>query len=180
MNCTECEIIKIKKNIIYEDELAYAFLYDKPAVRGQIVVVPKEHFPIIERMPENVFAHLFLIASKLSTLCFELFRAHGTNILIKNGLPAGQKSTHVQVHIIPRYESDGLNIQWQPKKVSEDEMSSAESALKIEIEKSSEKQEEKEKDDKKKKEESKKEENKDEDLEYDEGNYLFKQLERLP
>jgi histidine triad (HIT) family protein len=173
MNCKECELIKTRKHIVYEDELASAFLTENPAVPGHILVLPKEHFLIVEQVPDKIIEHLFFIANKISTICFEIFNAQGTNILINNGLAAGQKRTHATVHVLPRFENDGLNFQWNTIKPTEDEMSTAELTLKAEIEK-----EEAEK-------YSKKEEIKEEKLQPkeeipEEENYMLRQLDRIP
>ena len=61
---------------------------------------------------------------------FEILQAKGTNILIQNGVAAGQKTNHFMVHIIARKENDGLDFQWQSKQLNEEEMSTIELKLK--------------------------------------------------
>jgi histidine triad (HIT) family protein len=171
MTCQECEKIKQRKNVIYEDNIVYAMLVEKPSVQGHIAIFPKEHYPIIEKIPSEIFEHMIVIANKISSVCFETLNAQGTNILIRNGLAAGQRTNHSQIHILPRFENDGLNLQWQPIKISEEELSTVELTLKTELEKPEEKKIEK-------KEEVKKEEPVEEIAEED--NYLLKQLNRIP
>lgn len=171
MNCLECEAIKNKKHVIYEDQHIAAMLSDKPSAAGHILVLPRQHFPIVETIPDETFAHLFLIANKLAIVCFEALGAEGTNILIQNGVPAGQKSSHAQLNVIPRSENDGLNFQWNTIKVSEDELSTIHLKLKDALENPVQEQ--------------KKEEVKEVSVEpveeIPEGeNYLLKQLERVP
>ncbi len=172
MDCKECEIIKKRKNIIYEDSTSYAFLLDAPVAAGHIVLVPKEHNPIIEKIPDETMSHLFFVANKLSSLCFQTLRAHGTNILIQNGVAAGQKTTHAQIHIIPRYENDGLNLQWQPIKMTEDDLSTAQLMLSDEVEKAQ--------DQPKEEKEIKEEKKEEKEIIPDNENYMLLQLERQP
>lgn len=166
MSCTDCEKIKNRKNLVYEDELTAAFLNSKPSTAGHIVLYPKAHFPIIENIPEEMFGQLFSAANKLSVACFDVLEAHGTNILINNGVAAGQKTSHSQIHIIPRFENDGLNIHWQPNKTDEEELTKMQSLIKSELEK--------------KEEVKATEPKKEQDIIHDEENYMLKQLERIP
>ncbi len=169
MNCLECERIKNKKHLIYEDASVAAFLEEKPAAQGQLVILPKEHAPIIEMIPDEVIGHIFNVANTLATVCFEVLGAHGTNIMIKNGVPAGQKTPHAQVEIIPRFENDGINMQWQTMKVTEDDLNTAQLMLKDQLEKPIEKKEEKKAEPIQETEEIP-----------EEDNYMLKQLERIP
>lgn len=128
--CTFCEIIGKKYNLLYEDEKVIAILHPNPATAGHIILLPKTHAPIIEQVNDYIIAELFVKANKLSTAVFESIGAHGTNIIIQNGVAAGQKHSHFMLHIIPRRQNDGLNLSWQPKQLTEEQMSSVELSLK--------------------------------------------------
>ncbi len=130
MACPYCEIIQQKKHILYEDDKVVAFLPESGAVMGEVVVVPKEHRPIIEEVPDFVVGHAMVVANKVSVSIFEALSAHGTNILVSNGIPAGQTVAHFSIRVIPRSQNDGLNLQWQPKQLSEEEMSTVELLVK--------------------------------------------------
>jgi histidine triad (HIT) family protein len=124
-----CPICEHKENIIFEDNTILAYAAEKPAAAGHIIVTTKQHYPIIEKIPDELFGNVFNIANTLSTTVFEKLGAQGTNIIIQNGVAAGQHLPHTIVHIIPRRENDGLQLQWQPQQLSEDDMSTAELQL---------------------------------------------------
>lgn len=134
MTCIECEKVKTKKHLIYEDEVVTAVLSDKPAIAGHIEVIPKQHIPILEQIPDTIVGHMFTIANRIAMVCFETLGAQGTNIIIRNGISAGQKTPHTKIHVIPRQENDGLNLQWQASKADEEELSTTELMLKTELE----------------------------------------------
>jgi len=121
MECETCEFIKNNGLKLIEDEHIVAYMSPRPMAKGHMIVVPKNHYPIFENIPDELVAHIFSVVNKLSTIAFETLGCQGTNILINNGLSAGQIGAHFQVNIIPRKENDGLNLEWQPKKQSEDE-----------------------------------------------------------
>lgn len=131
-DCEFCAILRgeYESEEIYEDDKLYAVLHLKPAAPGHILLFTKEHYPIIEQVPDFVFGHALALANKLSIASFESLGVQGTNIIIENGVAAGQTIPHFSVHIIPRMENDGLGLQWQPKKISADELDAAYSKIK--------------------------------------------------
>src|SRR3990167_4153033 len=130
--CIVCDIIdnKIPSKKIYEDELSVAVLDINGANPGHCFIMPKNHYPIIEQVPDSEIARLFQVSNKVSSAIFESLGAQGTNIFVANGIPAGQTVAHFTINVIPRKENDGINLQWQPKQLSEEEMSTVELKLK--------------------------------------------------
>lgn len=171
-DCPVCAAISEKKNFLYEDEKVVAFLSDTPAVAGHIVVAPRQHVPIFEQIPDFVVSELFVKANKLSVACFEALGAEGTNILIQNGVAAGQNCAHACVNVVPRREGDGLDLLWKPKQLSEEQMSVFELKIKDEAKKIGVFEKEKPKPVEIKKPEEIKPSK--------EENYLIKQLQRIP
>jgi len=171
-NCEFCVIIKSRKGkVIFEDEKVVAMLNPRSCCQGHILVMPKEHFSIIEQVPDYIIGHISRVVNRISMAVFEVFQANGTNILIQNGVAAGQKTNHFMVHIIPRKETDGLNFQWQPKQLNEEQMSTIEIKLKEESSGIGDFEKEEKK--------PVKIDNKIEKIDKEE-NYIIKQLNRIP
>lgn len=171
-DCELCKMIAEKKNLLYEDEKVVALLSALPSTMGHIIVAPKQHAPIFEQIPDFVVSELFMKANKLSIACFEALGAEGTNLIIENGIAAGQKSAHACLNVIPRKENDGLNLLWKPKQLSEEQMSTLELKIKDESKKIAPFEKEKPKPIEIKKPEEIKPTK--------EENYLIKQLRRIP
>lgn len=133
----ECEFCKlVEKGVkLFEDEKVVAVLHNAPAAKGHVLVLPKEHFAIIEQTPDFIASRMFEVANKVSTVMFETLNAQGTNLVIENGTGANQKIPHLAVNVIPRMQGDGLSFQWQPRKLPEEQMSDIEIRLKGETEK---------------------------------------------
>ncbi|MBI2660464.1 HIT domain-containing protein [Candidatus Woesearchaeota archaeon] len=130
--CLVCQIIdnSIPSKKIYEDEFVMAVLDVNGAVPGHCFIMPKKHYPIIEQVPDVEIGRLSLASNKISSAIFESLGAQGTNIFIANGIPAGQTVAHFTINVIPRRENDGVNLQWQPKQLNEEEISTIELKLK--------------------------------------------------
>lgn len=132
MNCEYCEIAGRKEQVLYDDEDVLAVIKDVVMLPGQITVIPKKHFTIMELVPDEIIEKCFSLANKISAAVFEGFEAQGTNIIVQNGLAAGQKVPHFAVEVIPRREEDDLKLSWQPKQMMEDEIDLVHSLLKAE------------------------------------------------
>src|SRR3989338_5211206 len=134
-SCLVCQIIgnKIPSKKVYEDELVMAVLDFNGSNPGHCFVMPKNHYPIIEQVPDAELSHLFSVANRISSSLFESLKAQGTNVFVTNGIPAGQTVAHFTINVIPRKENDGINLQWKPKQLTEEEMSTVELKLREQL-----------------------------------------------
>lgn len=131
-SCIVCQIVgnKVPSKKVYEDEFVMAVLDFNGANPGHCFVMPKNHYSIIEHVPDIEIGRLFNVSNRISSAIFESLGVQGTNIFVANGIPAGQTVAHFTINVIPRKENDGINLQWQPKQLSEEEMSTVELKLK--------------------------------------------------
>ena len=122
--CVFCHIVagKVQSKKVYEDEKCIGVLDINPANPGHILLLPKEHYTILPQVPEEELIHLFVIAKTLSNAALRGMQVHGTNIVVANGIAAGQKAQHFMIHIIPRKEEDGINFELPQKEIPEKEL----------------------------------------------------------
>lgn len=122
--CIFCSVVegKVTARKIYEDDKVIALLDIYPASKGHSLVIPKKHYAVTGQMSEEEISHMFKVANKVSSLLVDELKAIGTNIMVMNGAGAGQRVPHVAVYVIPRYDKDGLNFLWEPKKTSDKEL----------------------------------------------------------
>ncbi len=163
MTCEHCELSNLE--ILFQNETLVVAVKDKVFTPGQITVFPKEHFTIMEQVPEEILAACAKMANKVSVAVFDSLGSEGTNILVQNGTGAGQKVPHFSIEVIPRRQEDGLNFQWQPKHLTEDDLAMTLDVLKKGLESKGE---------------VKVESAKEEAPKRDEDNYLLKSLRRIP
>jgi histidine triad (HIT) family protein len=111
--------------IVYEDDQFVAFVQEKALVAGQITIIPREKYTIFEMLPSQMLAKLSSIVKTVSEAVFETLKCHGTNILIENGISAGQDQPVMSVHVIPRFSDDAIALEWEAKKLEEFDMEDA-------------------------------------------------------
>jgi histidine triad (HIT) family protein len=110
--CPFCKIIKgeIQSKKVYEDEKIIAVLDINPAAKGHLLIMPKEHYPIMPLMPPETFEYLFRKTQSISRSLKEGMLVFGDTLYIANGYAAGQQSSHFMLHLIPREEMDELDF----------------------------------------------------------------------
>ena len=129
--CIFCQIIsgKVQSKKIYEDDEVLAILDVNPANPGHILIMPKEHYSIMPQIPDDEIGHIFMVAKALSNTLLRALEVQGSNIIVANGVAAGQRAQHLMVHLIPRKENDGVNFQIPQKNIPEEELQKVRKAL---------------------------------------------------
>lgn len=96
---------------VYEDDDVLAFLDLSQATPGHTLLIPKQHVADIYGYDENLAARVLTKIPVVSRAIRDSDPAIiGLNVLMNNGVAAGQSVFHSHVHLIPRYENDGLNL----------------------------------------------------------------------
>ena len=118
-NCIFCKIAsgEIDSAKIWEDDKVFAFLDVNPLTEGHCLVIPKEHFENIFDIDENILKEIIFTAKNISKKIKESLSATGVNLVNASGKTAEQSVFHFHLHIVPRYENDGLKMNdwWQTK-----------------------------------------------------------------
>ena len=123
--CIFCDIAagKLPSFKIYEDDLFIAILDRFPVTVGHTLIIPKFHSQDIFGLCEKEAPQIMPVAQKIAAKMKEALSPSGFNILQNNGRAAGQIIFHYHMHIIPRYDGDGVKINpMSHKDVSEKEL----------------------------------------------------------
>ncbi|WP_413575499.1 HIT family protein [Bdellovibrio sp. HCB290] len=109
MSCIFCQIInrEAPASIVYEDDLAIAFLDIEPVSEGHVLVIPKSHHARFAEMNPKTAGHLFEVAHKiLKAIQASNIPCEGANLFLTDGEIAGQEVMHSHLHIAPRIRGD--------------------------------------------------------------------------
>lgn len=106
---------EIPSHKIYEDEKVFAFLDIGPLSRGHTLVIPKEAVATLDRLSDDSAAAIGRVLPRLCRAVMKATGARDFNILQNNGASAHQVVMHVHFHIIPKFESTGLGLDWKPQ-----------------------------------------------------------------
>ena len=123
-DCIFCKIAngQIPSKTLYEDEDFRVILDLGPATEGHALILPKEHAANLFELSEELASKVLVVAQKIAVRMKETLGCDGLNLVQNNGAAAGQTVSHFHIHVIPRYENDGQNINWVPGSPSQEEL----------------------------------------------------------
>ena len=74
-----------------------------------------------------------ILAKKMAGKLTDALNCDGFNIGQNNGEIAGQTVNHFHLHLIPRYEGDGLNLNWPQQEISAEQLEEIRQSIKKSI-----------------------------------------------
>lgn len=122
-NCVFCKILngEIPSAKLYEDEDFAIILDVGPATFGHALLLPKQHCANVFEMPQELLAKAACLAKEWGEKLVKALNADGLNLVQNNGLAAGQTVFHYHLHMIPRYENDGVGELWTPGSLTDEQ-----------------------------------------------------------
>ena len=111
MDCIFCKIRdgEIPSYKVYEDDNVLAFLDITQGTKGHTLVIPKKHVRNIYDLDQETAQQVFGVVPKLANAIKKAFNPIGLNIVNNNDQPL-QSVFHFHIHLIPRYENDGMKL----------------------------------------------------------------------
>lgn len=120
-DCIFCKIAngEIPSATLYEDGDFRVILDLGPASKGHALILPKEHYPNLYELPDELASKAILLAKKMIVKMTKALDCDGFNVVQNNGEPAGQTVFHFHMHLIPRYKNDQAGFGWNVGELSE-------------------------------------------------------------
>jgi histidine triad (HIT) family protein len=112
--CVFCAIVsrKAPAERVYEDASVIAIMDLHPAATGHVLVIPKRHSPDLWHI-EAADAEKAMAASvQVAGMIRRALDPDGINLVHATGRAAWQTVFHFHLHLVPRYEGDGLVPPW--------------------------------------------------------------------
>ena len=89
-----------------------------PISNGHLLVLPKDHLVDINDMNDNVISHSFtIIKEKLYPMLKKDLNCKGLTLCQNNEL--GQEIKHFHIHLIPRYENDNIDYNYNKDSIED-------------------------------------------------------------
>ena len=120
--CVFCHVIsgETPANVVFEDDVAMAFLDHRPLFPGHCLLVPKGHFETLSDLPGELVGPFFKSVQLLTRAVELALEAEGSFVAMNNRV--SQSVPHLHVHIVPRRKKDGLKGIFWPRNKYEDQV----------------------------------------------------------
>ena len=131
VDCIFCAIVsgQIQSFKVYEDENILCVLDIYPANPAHVLIFPKQHIPTYTQLPDKIIGKMFVLSKYIAEVIQKTLSAKGFNIYLASGEIAGQRVPHVVLHLIPRYDNDNINFEWERKQVDPNTLSQIHNAI---------------------------------------------------
>lgn len=99
--------------VVHEDETTLAFMDAAPATEGHVLVVPRRHASDLLDVDLDEAAAVMQTTVRVARRIDEAFRPDGLTLFQANRPAGWQDVFHLHVHVVPRWEGDGLVRPWE-------------------------------------------------------------------
>lgn len=100
---------------VYEDDLVYAFMDAGQVNPGHVLVATKKPYETLMDADEESAAAMMRAANKIAKAVQAAFNPDGITVLQANKPAGWQTVPHLHLHVLPRYENDGVDLTWPRK-----------------------------------------------------------------
>ena len=100
-SCLFCRIAQgqIPAHVVHEDENTLAFLDIHPVRPGHVLIIPKQHHPYFEDIPQEQANHILALGQSLSRVMKALYQVERVAFAF-----TGIHVAHAHAHLIPMHE----------------------------------------------------------------------------
>ena len=132
-SCVFCAIVggKAPAERVFEDDAVIAIMDVHPATEGHILVLPKQHARDIWDIDEAAAESCMAASVRVAQMIRDALHPAGINLVHATGAAAWQTVFHFHIHLVPRYEGDGLVQPWTFRKSAADRSTLKETAERI-------------------------------------------------
>jgi histidine triad (HIT) family protein len=111
-DCIFCRIVAgtLPAVRVLETPRVLAFLDIAPVNYGHTLVIPKAHHQNLLELPDILWMEMGQVCRRVARALQAALHAQGFNLAMNNFEAAGQEVFHAHLHVIPRYETDGLKL----------------------------------------------------------------------
>ena len=113
--CAFCRIVAGEQSadIVWDDDVAVAFLDRSPVFKGHVLIVPREHWVTLADLPLSSVGPFFERVQHIAAVLPSALGADGT--FVANNNVVSQSVAHLHVHVVPRVRKDGLRGFFWPR-----------------------------------------------------------------
>jgi histidine triad (HIT) family protein len=126
-NCVFCRIVarEIPATVVHEDEHTLAFMDLGQVNPGHVLVAVRAHAENLYGLNDAQAGAVLRAAARVARAIRDAFGPEGLSVYQANGKAAGQTVFHYHVHLVPRYEGDGMALTWPVKNPAREKLEEA-------------------------------------------------------
>ena len=119
-NCVFCRIARgeLPAAKVFEDEHTLAIMDIQSVNPGHMLVLVKPHRANVYALEDELAGAVFRTAARMARAAKQAFACEGVTLLQANEKAGAQTVFHFHIHVLPRWEGDGMELAWPGKNPS--------------------------------------------------------------
>ena len=102
-------------SFVYKDEWVTAFMDTQPVTPGHVLVIPNKPASCLAELDPEYGKYMFKTAQQVAAaLRASDIPCEAVNLILADGVKAGQTVFYLHLHVIPRFEGDGFGMHFPP------------------------------------------------------------------
>jgi histidine triad (HIT) family protein len=116
-NCVFCRIARgeLPASKVFEDAHTLAIMDIQSVNPGHMLVLVKPHRANIYTLEDELAGAVFRTAARMARAAKAAFGCEGVTLLQANEKAGAQTVFHFHIHVLPRWEGDGMELAWPAK-----------------------------------------------------------------
>ena len=116
-NCVFCRIARgeLPASKVFEDEHTLAIMDIQSVNPGHMLVLVKPHRANIYALEDELASAVFRTAARMARAAKKAVGCEGVTLLQANEKAGAQTVFHFHIHVLPRWEGDGMALAWPVK-----------------------------------------------------------------
>ena len=134
-DCVFCRIVagQIPATVVHDDEQALAFMDIGQVNPGHVLVALKAHAENLYALSDVQAGAVLPAAARVARAIRAAFGPEGLSVYQANGKAAGQTVFHYHMHLVPRYDGDGMALSWPVKNPPREKLEEYAAKIRTEI-----------------------------------------------
>lgn len=100
---------------VYEDGFVFAFMDAGQVNEGHVIVATKRPVQTLMDASDDEAAALMRAARRIAIAVQRVFAPQGITVLQANRAAGWQTVPHLHLHVLPRWDADGVELSWPRK-----------------------------------------------------------------
>ncbi|MCD4673771.1 MAG: HIT family protein [Anaerolineaceae bacterium] len=123
-DCIFCDIAAgaAPAHCVYDDGTVFAILSLEQPTPYKLLVIPHAHVENLFDLDDELAASIFKATVKIARSVRDVSGCPGLNLVQSNGTVGQQDVFHFHLHIVPRFEGDGILLDWDNSHASQDKL----------------------------------------------------------
>ncbi len=116
-DCVFCRIVRgeLPASKVYEDDLTLVIMDIQSVNPGHMLVIVKPHRENIYALDADLAGAVFRTATRMAKAAKAAFGCEGVTLFQANEKAGAQTVFHFHIHVLPRWEGDGMDLAWPVK-----------------------------------------------------------------